>query len=95
MHEPFTGRNEDGLTFEEFIKEDVAKHIRSFHYFRDNIHNEDNEIDWLNFSSSSSARFSLSKYYNKYLDKWVPGATATELKKKIEDEVGKDELLNV
>ena len=95
IHEPFTGRNEDGLTFEEFIKEDVLKYIKSFVYYRDNIHDEDGEIDWLNLSSQGNARFVLSTYYYKYLDKWVPGEPAKELKEIIKEEIGENELLEI
>lgn len=92
LKERFEGINEDGLTFDEVIAKDVKDHIDSFFYFQKNIIDENDNID---ISNIGNARFVISRYYYKYLDEYVPGELAKELKKKIEDSIGADHLLTI
>jgi len=91
----FDGVNEKGLTYNEAIEKHVQDHIDTFLYCGSHTNDEEGEIDWMNLSSSSNARFVLSIYYNKELDLLVPEDLAKKLKKKIEDLIGADQLLNV
>lgn len=90
----FDGLNEQGLTYSDVIKKDVTSFIDSFIFYSKNINDKDGEIDWMNISNLSNARFVLGVYYNKELDKIVSKDIAQELKKKIVDSIGIDQLLD-
>ncbi len=91
----FDGVNENGLTYNQVIEKHVQDHIDTFLYYSSRITDEAGEIDGMNIAHVSNARFVLSIYYNRELDLLVPADLANELKKKIEDLIGVDELLNV
>ena len=92
--EKFYGVNEKGLTYDELIKNDVDNYINSFLLCSKNTLDDNDEINWMNISSVSNARFVLSIYYNRELDVIVPANLAKELKEKIVSSVGIDNLLN-
>lgn len=89
----FEGLNEKGLTYDEVIKNEVNGFIDSFLFYSKNTLDGDGEIDWMNISNAGNARFVLSIYYNRELDKLVPKNLAEELKQKIKELVGLDQLL--
>lgn len=91
----FDGVNENGLTYNEAIQKHVQDHIDTFVYCGSHINNEDGDINWNNISASSNARFVLSVYYNRELDLLLPEYLVKELKKKIEDSIGVDQILEV
>lgn len=95
LKERFEGLNEEGLTFEDVIINDVKNHIDSFFYYRDNIIDKNGDIEALNVASIGNARFVISCYYYKYLDEYVPGELAEKLKKEIEEKITLDELLKI
>jgi hypothetical protein len=76
----FDGRDEDGLTFEESVKKDVIFHIEQYYIVDYSGHN------------SFNALYTLKCYYNEYLDKLMPSKIASELKKTIENKIGKKNL---
>ncbi len=91
----FDGLNEDGLTFEDVIINDVKNHIDSFFYYSKHILDENGDIEALNVASIGNARFVISCYYYKYLDEYVPGELAKKLKKEIEEKITLAKLLQV
>lgn len=88
----FEGLNEKGLTYNEAIQKDVESFIDSFLYYSSHITDNDGEPDWMNITNVSNVRFVLGIYYERELDLLVPENLAKELKKKIEDLVGIEEL---
>ncbi len=76
----FTGRNEDGLTFEESVKKDVIYHIKLY-----------NTVDYSGYSPFYALN-ALRLYYSKYLDELMVSKTASELKKMIESKIDKKDL---
>lgn len=89
----FEGLNEKGLTYNEAIQKDVDDFIDTFLYNINNVTDKNGEIEWMNISNVSNARFNLGLYYEKELDLLVPENLAGELKKRIEDSIGLDQLL--
>lgn len=89
----FEGLNEEGLSYDNVIKNDVNNFINSFLFYSKNTLDDNGEINWMNISSASNARFVLSIYYNRELDKLVTKNLAEELKQKIIELVGLDQLL--
>ncbi|MFA6417074.1 MAG: hypothetical protein WCW61_02675 [Patescibacteria group bacterium] len=89
----FDGLNGKGLTYNEAIQKDVESFIETFLCNGKNITDKDGEIEWMNIANVSNARFVLSIYYERELDLLVPENLAKELKKKIEDSIGLDQLL--
>ena len=89
----FEGINEKGLTYNEVIQEHVQNLINAFLCNSKKITDKEGEIEWMNIANVSNARFVLGIYYKQELDLLVPDSLAKELKKKIEDSIGLDQLL--
>lgn len=89
----FEGTNEKGQTYSEIIQEHVENLIDAFLSNSKNITDKAGEIEWTNISNVSNARFVLGIYYKRELGLLVPENLAKELKQKIVDSIGLDQLL--
>lgn len=91
----FEGINENGQTYENAIQKDIESFINTFLFCSSRVTDKNGEIDYMNMANSSNARFVLSLYYKKELDKIVSENIAKELKQNIIDSIGLDQLLDI